>query len=256
MLHGLAASHHDWDWLAPQVIQAGYQVFVPDLPGHGDSPRPRSPASYTLDYLYQALVVWMEQESLPEPFFLIGHSLGGYLSLKIAIERPKQVLGLVLAAPFYSLKQIFPLARHVLKLPMLSEQVLRLATPQMVDSILWFTAPVLGNYPSQARRQTALDYTRTIPASMRFPASAQDLSSSLASIEIPVLTVWGKHDLMLRPQFFNWLVKALPLAHGIAIPACGHEPHLAYMAEFNQLALDFIKAHTFDRQPDIAQHSS
>jgi pimeloyl-ACP methyl ester carboxylesterase len=94
MLHGLTASHHDWDSLTSEVTQAGYRVYAPDLLGHGDSPRPTNPAIYNLDNLYDSLLDWIEQVHIPKPFFLIGHSLGGYLCLKIAIDQPNHVLGL------------------------------------------------------------------------------------------------------------------------------------------------------------------
>ena len=252
LLHGLAASHHDWDWLAPLLVQFEYQVYLPDLLGHGDSPRPSEISCYTLDKLYTALLMWMEQVRVPKRFFLIGHSLGGYLSLKIAINHPEQVLGLVLTAPFFTLKQILPLARQALQYPTLSEQALKLATPPMVNSILRLASPVLGNYPPQARWRTATDYTRTIPASMRFPASAQDLTPALVSIKAPAIVIWGKNDLMLQPRYFERLVQALPNAQGHAFPACGHEPHLTRMAQFNQLTLDFLKAHSFDCKADTA----
>jgi len=38
MIHGLAASLHDWDFLLPRLTEAGYAGYALDLLGHGDSP--------------------------------------------------------------------------------------------------------------------------------------------------------------------------------------------------------------------------
>ena len=40
MLHGLAASLHDWDALLPALARAGYAGYALDILGHGDSAKP------------------------------------------------------------------------------------------------------------------------------------------------------------------------------------------------------------------------
>ena len=38
MVHGLAASLHDWDFLLPELAKAGYAGYALDLLGHGIAP--------------------------------------------------------------------------------------------------------------------------------------------------------------------------------------------------------------------------
>ena len=42
LIHGVAASLHDWDDLTPDLAKNGYASYALDLLGHGDSPKPDS----------------------------------------------------------------------------------------------------------------------------------------------------------------------------------------------------------------------
>jgi pimeloyl-ACP methyl ester carboxylesterase len=55
MIHGIAASLHDWDELVPELSQNGYACYAPDLLGHGDSPKPQSRA-YQMDWIFDHFV--------------------------------------------------------------------------------------------------------------------------------------------------------------------------------------------------------
>lgn len=78
LVHGLLSDHGAWCRVAPQMLARGYRVVMPDLRGHGLSPR----GDYTPEAWADDLV-----ETLPKNAALaIGHSLGG-LALALAVER-------------------------------------------------------------------------------------------------------------------------------------------------------------------------
>jgi len=58
MIHGLAASLHDWDELIPVLTQNGYESYALDLLGHGESPKPASRA-YQKDWLLDHFDHWI-----------------------------------------------------------------------------------------------------------------------------------------------------------------------------------------------------
>ena len=101
MIHGVAASLHDWDELIPELTQNGYADYAFDLLGHGDSPKLESRA-YQMDWIFDHFVGWMTSLRLTEPAILIGHSLGGYVALEYARRFSAWTRGLVLVDPFYS----------------------------------------------------------------------------------------------------------------------------------------------------------
>jgi pimeloyl-ACP methyl ester carboxylesterase len=89
LVHGLGGAAANWLALAPLLLP-GRQVLVPELPGHGGSePLPAAPS---LNAYADRIALLMEQ-----PAAVVGHSLGGAITLRLAIRRPELVTALVLA---------------------------------------------------------------------------------------------------------------------------------------------------------------
>jgi pimeloyl-ACP methyl ester carboxylesterase len=94
LVHGLGGAASNWRLIAPPLA-AGRRVIVPELPGHGGSgPLGARPS---LDRLAESVLAVLEhEEALPAPW--VGHSLGGLVGLRAAVQRPDAVTALVLAA--------------------------------------------------------------------------------------------------------------------------------------------------------------
>ncbi len=98
LIHGLAASHHDWDDLIPELATDGHACYALDLLGHGESPKPDE-RIYQMDWVLEHFFNWVESLHLPEPAVLIGHSLGGYMALEYARRLSAATRGLILVDP-------------------------------------------------------------------------------------------------------------------------------------------------------------
>src|SRR5512140_3803481 len=81
LAHGLAASLHDWDDLLPVLAASGYAGYALDLLGHGESYKPVNRSAYTVKTVFDHFSDWIDSLQVKEPMTLIGHSLGGGLSL-------------------------------------------------------------------------------------------------------------------------------------------------------------------------------
>ena len=78
LVHGLLSDHGAWCRVAPAMVERGYRVLMPDLRGHGFSPR----GEYSPEFWAADLV-----ETLPRNVDLaVGHSLGG-MSLALAVAQ-------------------------------------------------------------------------------------------------------------------------------------------------------------------------
>ncbi len=92
MVHGLGTGASTWSRCA-ELLAPDHDVLAVDLLGHGGSPVPDDPAEYTRDIALRDLDEVVA--SLDRRPVLVGHSLGGYLSLAHAITRPGADRGLV-----------------------------------------------------------------------------------------------------------------------------------------------------------------
>jgi pimeloyl-ACP methyl ester carboxylesterase len=245
LVHGVAASLHDWDDLTPALVKNGYASYALDLLGHGDSPKPASRA-YHIDWVFEHFLHWITSLHLTEPAVIIGHSLGGYIALEYARRFPALTRGLILVNPFYSLSQLPFLLRRTYRHPSLSSMI-SLQLPEWIFRlVIDVTSMGMGHssgaihaLPEHVRAQTALDYTRTASGVYNIPNTLGDLTGHLPSMSLPALVVWGSRDQTLAPSSFPKLVEVMPRAEGKTIHA-GHVPHQSNAKEFNEMTLDFL----------------
>ncbi len=246
LIHGLAASLHDWDDLTPELAASGHACYALDLLGHGDSPKPDERV-YRMDWVFGHFSNWMESLHLQEPAILIGHSLGGYVALEYARRFPAATRSLILADPFYSHTQLPLLLRTVYRRATLSGLIAREVPEWLVRFFVDVSSVALGHsvgalhsLPKKTRIQTALDYKRTASGVYHIPNAVPDLTPYLQEIDVPALVVWGTRDPTLAPASFLRMVKALPKARGEILRA-GHVPHQSNVAAFNRIVMEFLK---------------
>ncbi len=81
--HGLFGQGKNWTQVA-KALSADHRVTLLDMPNHG-----RSPWTETFDYLELADLVAAELGE--EPVALVGHSMGGKISMCVALRHPELV---------------------------------------------------------------------------------------------------------------------------------------------------------------------
>jgi len=246
MIHGVAASLHDWDELIPELSQNGYACYALDLLGHGESPKPESRA-YEMDWIFDHFVNWMTSLRLTEPAILIGHSLGGHIALEYARRFSAWTRGLILVDPFYSRSQLPLLLRKTYGSRNLNGLVISRTPEWMLRAFVDATSVAFGHsagalhsLPEHVRAQTALDYKRTASGVYNIPNIISDQSEYLSSISFPTLIVWGEQDKTLSPASFPQMINNMPRARGRSFRA-GHVPHQSHAGEFNAEVLKFLR---------------
>ena len=92
LIHGGRDHCRNWDWVA-QDLRGDYHIIAPDLRGHGDSQWMLGGNYSMVDYVADiAQLVHQKQET---PITIIGHSLGGSISLQYAGVYPENVVKVV-----------------------------------------------------------------------------------------------------------------------------------------------------------------
>lgn len=240
LTHGIGASRRDWEAMAGRLAQAGSRVFALDLPGHGDSFKPPQRSAYTADGVYRAFSGWLESLSLDQPPVLVGHSLGGYLSLRYVCDHPGRVSRLALIDPFYSPTQLHPLMRLARRRATWGGPALRL-TP-----LAWMDLAgdlVLGRdkiLSAASRRQMVADLKRASPHILGIAQTLNDLTPHLSRVSCPALVMWGERDPLLRPGSFAELAACLPQAQGLSLPGARHYPHRTHLERVWEALSSFL----------------
>jgi 3-oxoadipate enol-lactonase len=92
LIHGLGSSGADWAFQVA-ALEHRFRIIIPDLPGSGHSPPPRS--GYTIGGFAHALWKLMDHLKIATPN-IIGFSLGGAVALEMSALRPACVPKLAL----------------------------------------------------------------------------------------------------------------------------------------------------------------
>ena len=215
MVHGLSGSTRWWSRNVQDVAER-HRIYLVDLPGFGitHSLRRRFVLAETATWLSE----WMEAVGLRRAH-LVGHSMGGYLSVRLAASRPELVRRLVLVAPAG-----VPTERSMLGhlVPLLLAA--RYATPAFM--------PVLVR-----------DALRTGPMTLWRAARdllAEDVRGDLRNIEAPTLLVWGDNDPLIPPAVGDLLREEIPDSHLLLLQKAGHVPMFDQPKEFDAALLAFL----------------
>ncbi|MDO5048282.1 MAG: alpha/beta fold hydrolase [Actinomycetaceae bacterium] len=147
----LGTDRHMWDEVMPHL--SDYRVLRYDFPGHGKSPVEKVEGSVTPAMIGDAILDALDKEGI-DKFHLGGLSLGGMMSLWMAINRPERIqsFAMICSGP-----AIPPPSAWFEK----AEAVRANGTESLVDATMerWFTEPHLAeNGPGvQRTRQTMTD---------------------------------------------------------------------------------------------------
>lgn len=100
LLHGLTATHRYVVMGSKALQRAGHDVLAYDARGHGASDPAPSPDAYTYTDLAEDLIAVMDEAGF-ERAVLAGASMGAHTAVRVALEHPERVAGLVVVTPAY-----------------------------------------------------------------------------------------------------------------------------------------------------------
>lgn len=123
-LHGNAGNRRDWAQVAPEFVGQGYNLFVLDYRGYGDSQG--KPSEKGLYHDGDAAWGWLKERARQEevPAYILGKSLGSGVASYLATRHSPA--GLILDSAFTAMHDL--VALHARWLP-------RFLTPKLYDSL-------------------------------------------------------------------------------------------------------------------------
>ena len=244
LIHGFAASNCDWVYLEPELDKRGYQVFAPDLIGHGNSQLPNPRVGFTFDDIYRYFSDWEKNLVIDSGITLIGHSLGGSIALNFAISNPSRVRNLILINPYYTKNQLNRFLRYISRNPEPYRKALQITPGWLIHKLISLDIRGYIHYEDRTRNQKAEDVSRAAPDIVYIPRSIPEVSNHLKELDIPCCVIWGTKDTTLNPKSFPDLVNTLPNAISEPIKGAGHQPHLSRTEELNKIIVKYLAGQT------------
>jgi alpha-beta hydrolase superfamily lysophospholipase len=196
LAHGAAEHSGRYAWTAGRLAARGHAVYALDHRGHGRSDGPRS----FVDRLDNAVadlhrLSGLAQERHPgAPRYLLGHSMGGCISLGYALSHQDELSGLVLSAPF-ALLDVNPVARFASRL--LSRIAPRLPVYKIDGTTVSRDPEVVSAYDSDPLNHRGMLPARTIG---ELTEAVGELPERLPSLRLPILVVHGTGDRLVDPR--------------------------------------------------------
>jgi pimeloyl-ACP methyl ester carboxylesterase len=89
LLHGFCESSEIWEPLISHLSDK-FELILPDLPGHGNSPLTENIS--TLSDISSLVIQLLNEGSWEKPL-IMGHSMGGYVTLAVIAENPELFSG-------------------------------------------------------------------------------------------------------------------------------------------------------------------
>jgi pyruvate dehydrogenase E2 component (dihydrolipoamide acetyltransferase) len=235
LIHGFGSDLGSW-LFNQEALSEDRMVHALDLPGHGSSDKDVGDGS--LQHLSAAVLAAMDCLGVDRAH-LVGHSLGGAIAAHLAAEAQERVASVTLIAPAGLGPEIagqfidgFIDETRSRKLRPVVEMLVAnpdLITVDMIEDVLKFK-----------RIDGAADALKRI-ANANFPGGTQinRLADGLATSQIPVLSIVGDADRIIRPSHVN----ALPSrAKSIRLTNVGHLPHMERSADVNDAIKNFVNA--------------
>lgn len=229
-VHGNFAS---WRWFKPALdnLPNEYHGVALDMPNFGQS---EWLEEVKIDVYAQYVSEFMKKLNIDKAI-LVGHSLGGAVVQKMAIDNPKMVEKVLLIDPappsgyktapeVYAVLELYKSNADLLKKALIGTMPTRPVdrfTDQLVSDALMMKPEC---FVENARALEEYDYKK-----------------ELSKLEIPFKILVGKLDLIITEEMAREFEKVMKNATVEIIPDCGHSVNVEKPDLFMQKLIDFIK---------------
>lgn len=245
LIHGYGDTADGWRRVVPGLLES-HRVIALDVPPFGRSGQPgvRRLMEFYKEF-FPALFAQLGLDSAT----VIGHSLGGAISLHLTLDHPELVDRLGLVAPaglgkappwWWHLLDAYPLWRAALSIPgPLTPRLVRTGLQRFLDQRLFHDPRKLHGdirHLVAMHASSAKDFDRLISAGRCCLESyTGTMLEDSAAIDVPIWMVWGRHDGLVPFEHALTFGGAHPRASVHVFEVCGHYPHIELPARFNRL---------------------
>lgn len=219
LLHGLSGSSRWWRRNVAALAQ-GRRLVLPDVIGFGRT-RVRGKLPPIAE-MADLLAGWMDRLALA-PVDLVGHSMGGQLSVHLAARHPERVRRLVLVDP------------AGIPRPLTPRNLLRFAA-EVAPPRRWGDPHFLPTIVGDAVLAGPRTLLRAIGHILR-----DDVRPLLPQVAAPTLVVWGELDTIVPVEHARQFRAGIPDARLAVLRGAAHNPMVDRPDDFNRVVADFLR---------------
>ena len=214
MLHGIGSSGQCFSWLA-LMLREKRRVVCPDLFHFSGFSRANNPVM-NLHQHFTSIVEFIQHLGHSEVDFC-GLSLGGWIGLKLAIEKPEMVKSLFLLNPAglsYRAQYLRETLTH------LTWKKFRLLYPGLMRAYPYTGIPLAS--PVLRRSMYRLLKDDAVRNFIKLLQAEDFIDGKLTSIKAPCLLLWGKEDRLISEKTPYTLVNEIPNCTAFHVEKCAH----------------------------------
>jgi pimeloyl-ACP methyl ester carboxylesterase len=219
LLHGYLETSEIWEKFAEQLAH-NFRILIPDLPGHGKSGIWGE--VHTMEDLAGSIFAILEKEGIKK-IFLVGHSMGGYVTMAFAELYPKVLSGYSL---FHSTcfadseeKKLNRDREISLVKCGKKRQIVNVNIPKGFanENVRIFPQEV-----ERAKRVALGNPDQGIIAILNGMKVRRDRTERLQNDQLPLLLIGGMNDNYIAPEVFEKLIGLAPHARVVRLENSGH----------------------------------
>jgi pimeloyl-ACP methyl ester carboxylesterase len=245
LVHGYLESGEIWKDFVP-LLSGRCRVICVDLPGHGRSGTWGS--EHSMEDLAASVKAVLDAEGIRSTF-LIGHSMGGYVTMAFA-ELYSSYLdgyGLFHSTCFADTEEKRANRDREISLVMCGKknQIIHVNIPKAFADR---NVTLLGPKVSEARRIAFETADQGIVAILNGMKGRADRSRVLEDPGLPLLLIGGMKDNYIHAEIFEKLVNMAPHASVLRLEESGHMGFVEEPQKSAEAILSFIEKHRPDKK--------
>jgi 4,5:9,10-diseco-3-hydroxy-5,9,17-trioxoandrosta-1(10),2-diene-4-oate hydrolase len=246
LIHGSGPGASGWSNYSKnaEVLAQHFRVVIPDCPGFGQSDM--KPADAKVPVWWSGIMLGLMDELGIAKAHFVGNSMGGMITLKIAMEHPDRIDRMVLMGPGGGTPVFttWPTPGIInLVTAYEGEGITRDKVKGFISASL-FDQSLMTDDLLDTRLKAASDPRIVAQPPMRPGPGGppEDLWRDARLTRLPheTLIVWGREDRVLPLDNAMILLKQIPKARLNVFPQCGHWAMWERPDEFNRVVLSFL----------------
>ena len=240
ILHGWQSSKEKWQQVKEKIEEKGIRVLCPDIPGFKPETELKEP--WTLENYIDWFLDYVKQSELEDPeitdgFYLLGHSFGGRMTIKIAANSLFKLKGIILVSAA-GIKRSTKI--HVELMGLLAKiiKAFKLGDAPLTKNLYNFLRIFFYRYI--IRKTDYLNAKGNLNQTIK-NILAEDLKDRLGHIKVPTKIIWGNKDKYTPVSDAYFIKKNIKNSEIEIFKNINHTPYIECPEKLAESIVKFVK---------------